>query len=322
MRFLRSLLALLLLPAISFAEVPIQVETFIAGFTDASGNPLAGGKIYTYTCGTTSNKITWQDAGKASAHANPVVLDAEGKKLIFADGCYKFRIDSSADVTLYTLDNLRFGHYNGSDAFAGPTTGSSSAYVATLSPAMINPENGAQVSFEANHTNTGAATLNVNGTGATDLNRADDTAFAAGEIVSGTTYTAVYDSTTNAYLMLAPTATAGTYTPTFTNTTNVAASTASACWYTRVWNYVSVSCALNVDPTAAAPTATVLGVSLPIASNLTGNDLWGTCAAPISATERAAAVIPDTANDRASITWETADASNHTMYCTFNYVVR
>jgi hypothetical protein len=56
----------------------------------------------------------------------------------------------------------------------------------------------------------------------------------------------------------------GTYTPTLTNTTNVAASTAATCQYMRVGAVVTVSGAVRIDPTATGNT--ILGMSLPIAS--------------------------------------------------------
>lgn len=201
----RVLLALLLLlPAILSADTPSQVDFLIGGLTDSSGQPLAGGKVYTYSAGTTSPKTTWQDSGKVTPQANPVILDAQGKKLVFADGAYKFRIDDANDVTQYTLDNLQFAKYSGSATYAGATTGSSNAYVATLSPALLSLANGAKITFEANHTNTGAATLNVNGLGAIELAHANDTPFAANEVVSGNTYTAVYEASTNAWLVENP----------------------------------------------------------------------------------------------------------------------
>jgi hypothetical protein len=112
----------------------------------------------------------------------------------------------------------------------------------------------------------------------------------------------------------------GVYTPTFTNAVNVAASTPFACDYMRVMNKVMVGCVFNVDPTAAA--ATDLGISLPFASNLAGNDLSGTCSPTASATERAAGVVADSTNDRASVQWVTADISNHTTVCTFFYTIK
>ena len=59
---------------------------------------------------------------------------------------------------------------------------------------------------------------------------------------------------------------AGSYTPTLTGVTNVAASTAYACQWMRVRDVVTVSGKVDVDPTVVG--STKLGISLPIASNL------------------------------------------------------
>lgn len=322
---LKKLLLSLLIPVLAFAETPEQVGFLIAGLTDSTNEQLAGGKVYTYSCGTTSNKTTWQDGGKASSHANPIVLDGEGKKLVFADGCYKFRIDDANDVTQYTLDNLRFGLYSGVTTYAGATTGSSNAYVATLTPALLALTDGAKVTFIANHTNTGAATLNVNSLGAKNIYDAEATALSVSTLTSGHTYTVVYNSSQNAWMLVkSVSVSTGSYTPTLTNVTNVAASTAFACTYTKITNTVTVACAFNVDPTAAAPTSTELGISLPIASNLTTvpGDLAGVCNPTTSTTERGASVTADVSNDRAAVIWATADSGDHTMYCVFSYLLK
>ena len=73
----------------------------------------------------------------------------------------------------------------------------------------------------------------------------------------------------------------GTYTPTLTNSTNVAASTTGACQYMRVGNVVTVSGQLSVDPTLAA-TLTVLLISLPIASTFSSSRNAGGAAASSS----------------------------------------
>jgi hypothetical protein len=57
----------------------------------------------------------------------------------------------------------------------------------------------------------------------------------------------------------------GTYTPTITNVTNVAASTASVLQYMRVGSYVQISGRLQIDPTTTG--TTTVRVSLPVASN-------------------------------------------------------
>ena len=316
-------LILFLVPLSSYADTPAQVDFLVGGLTDSSGQPLAGGKVYTYSAGTTTNKTTWQDAAKTTPHANPIVLDGQGKKLVFADGLYKFRIDNSADVTQYTHDNLNFATYSGSSTFAGTTTGAANAYVATLSPPLLALANGAVISFEANHTNTGAATLNVNGLGAIDLNRSDDTALATRDIVSGTTYTAVYDSSTNAWLVEQTTSKSGNYTPTLTNVTNIGAATAGLCNYIRVMNVVHVGCTIDVDPQTAVPTATEVGITVPIASTFTlSTDAAGTCVPITSLTERPAAIQADSANSRVAMKWASNDTNNHTMICTFLYVIK
>lgn len=84
----------------------VQVEALWSGLTDNSGEPLAGGKVYTYSAGTTTPKSLYVDANKAKAATNPVVLDAYGRSLSFGDGAYKFIVKTSADVTLYTIDGL------------------------------------------------------------------------------------------------------------------------------------------------------------------------------------------------------------------------
>jgi hypothetical protein len=57
----------------------------------------------------------------------------------------------------------------------------------------------------------------------------------------------------------------GTWTPTLTNTTNIAASTTAECRYTRLGNVVSFAGRVSVTPTGAGQC--VMGVSLPVASN-------------------------------------------------------
>ncbi len=61
----------------------------------------------------------------------------------------------------------------------------------------------------------------------------------------------------------------GNYTPTLTNTSNVAASTAYPGEWTRIGKIINVSWEVDITPTAAAPTATELQLSLPVVSDFT-----------------------------------------------------
>jgi microcystin-dependent protein len=73
---------------------------------DASGNPLAGGKLYTYASGTSTPLAVYTDALLTIPAANPVVLDANGESTIYVEAgvAYKFVLKSSADVTQWTID--------------------------------------------------------------------------------------------------------------------------------------------------------------------------------------------------------------------------
>lgn len=322
---LRIFLSLLILIPTFANAGPRQVETLLSGLTDSNGEPLNGGKVYTYIAGTTTNKTTWQDNAEATPHANPIILDSNGRKQVYADGNYKFKVTDSADNLLYTWDNLFYSQDQGPATYAGTTTGSANAYVATLSPALLALTNGVTVTLTANFTNTGNATLNVNGIGAISIYDADATPVNAYEILSGHTYTFVYDASGVVWkLVKGAGLTSGSYTPTLTAGANVASQAAFACYYLRINNIVNVGCTINVDPTAAAPTATQLGVSLPIASNFTTvSDLAGACSTNSGTTvAEAGGMFADTTNDRVDLSWMTYNSALHTLHCNFTYVIK
>lgn len=113
----------------------------------------------------------------------------------------------------------------------------------------------------------------------------------------------------------------GTYTPTLTNTTNVAASTAASCQFSVVGTTVTVSGTVQIDPTSAS-VATLMGMSLPLASNLANaNELAGVafCGAVFG---YGAAIEGDATNDRASFKFiADAGAANQTFSFSFTYRV-
>ena len=110
-----------------------------------------------------------------------------------------------------------------------------------------------------------------------------------------------------------------TYTPTLTNTTNVAASTAYQAQYLRVGSTVYVSGRVDVDPTAAGQV--VLGISLPIASNFGADEDCAGSASAIAVAGQSAGIHADTTNDRAIMEWIAVDTANRAMYFQFGYQV-
>jgi hypothetical protein len=76
-------------------------------YNDNAGNPLAGGKVWTYAAGTNTPKTTWSDAGETAPNTNPVILDARGEAVIFWDGAYKVVLQDSLGNTIWTVDNVQ-----------------------------------------------------------------------------------------------------------------------------------------------------------------------------------------------------------------------
>ena len=81
--------------------VPAKFQAF-----DSTGAPLSGGKLHTYEAGTSTNKTTYSDSALTTPNANPVVLDSRGEAAVFGTGSYKFVLKTSADVTLWTVDDV------------------------------------------------------------------------------------------------------------------------------------------------------------------------------------------------------------------------
>jgi len=78
---------------------------------DNNGNPLAGGKIFTYLAGTTTPASTYTNASGSIAHSNPIVLDGAGRvpsgEIWLTDGItYKFVVEDSTNALIGTYDNL------------------------------------------------------------------------------------------------------------------------------------------------------------------------------------------------------------------------
>ena len=103
-----SLLFLMIPAVVSSAPWLFNYPKFQAD--DANGDPLVGGKLYTYECGTTTNRATYPTSADAeagtNAHTNPIILDSRGEETIYCDGCTKFVLKTSADVLIWSEDNI------------------------------------------------------------------------------------------------------------------------------------------------------------------------------------------------------------------------
>lgn len=114
-------------------------------FFDNSGNPLTGGKLYTYAAGTTTPQVSYTTSAGNVAHTNPIVLDSAGRvptgEIWLTFAAYKFVLHTSADVLIATYDNIRG---NGAseqipENFIG--TGSQTVFTLTAAPYSENSTN-------------------------------------------------------------------------------------------------------------------------------------------------------------------------------------
>lgn len=114
---------------------------------DNNGNPLSGGKLYTYEAGTTTPLTTYTSSTGVTPHTNPIILDAAGRVPngeIWLDyfELYKFVVKTSADVLIATYDNIG-GSFNTASLLAN-FTGDGTQTVFTL-PSIPNSENNTQI---------------------------------------------------------------------------------------------------------------------------------------------------------------------------------
>ena len=79
-------------------------------FLGVTGQPLAGGKLYTYQAGSSTPLATYQDYNGITANANPIILGTDGRisgEIWFSAGYnYKLVLKDANDVLIATYDNL------------------------------------------------------------------------------------------------------------------------------------------------------------------------------------------------------------------------
>lgn len=169
-----------------------------AQFFDSNGAPLSGGLLYTFAAGTTTPVSTYTSRSGAALNTNPIVLDAAGRTPaeIWLDGgvLYKFVLKNSAFVQIGSYDNI--------PAVNDPTTtnnlitvAGTNALTGLATPPLEGYTAGAQYSFIAQNTNTGAVTLDIDSLGVKAVTQAGATALAAGSIIGGSMVLVEYDGT-------------------------------------------------------------------------------------------------------------------------------
>ncbi len=141
-------------------------------FFDADGNPLAGGKIYTYAAGTsyTVPKATYTDYTGNTATDNPIDLDAAGipdiaNGSMWLIGSYGFVVKDALGNTIKSVDNVSSFTTlaEANDAFFQSFSGDGTTTAFTLSEDLGTEEKGLMV-----FVNKALQSCVTNGTFATD----------------------------------------------------------------------------------------------------------------------------------------------------------
>lgn len=171
-----------------------------AQFFDDNGNPLSGGKVYTYTAGTTTPLATYTSSAGTVANTNPIILDAAGRTpneiWLTIGTLYKFIVKTSADVLVGTYDGLpSINDPYSINALLGSITGTN-AIAAVATPTITSYASGATYSFVAANTNTAATTISIDGLAAKSITKNGSVALSAGDIQAGKLTWIQYDGTT------------------------------------------------------------------------------------------------------------------------------
>lgn len=154
------------------------IPTPVMQFLDADGNPLVGGKVYTYAAGTSTPLATFTDYGGATPNANPVILNSRGEASIwFGTAAYKLELYTAANVLIWTADNVSASTpvvYGTGVAAALAINVGTAGSILVNGGVLGTPSSGLVTNL------TGTASININGTvGATTANTGAFTTLSA-----------------------------------------------------------------------------------------------------------------------------------------------
>jgi len=174
---------------------------------DNDGEPLVGGLLYTYEAGTTTPKVTYTDEGGLTANSNPVVLDSAGRANVWlGDGAYKFVLKTSADASVWTVDNIggdsqnvfaadyviQSTNLNVTEVYRNSIIECTAALTLTLPPVSSAGEG-----FYFSVKNSGSGNVVIDPDASEQINGASTLTFAAGRtgliVCNGTSWSTIFD---------------------------------------------------------------------------------------------------------------------------------
>ena len=105
-----------------------------AQFLTNNGEPLVGGKLYSYAAGTTTPLATYTTYAGNVANTNPVILDSRGEANVWLTSgvLYKLALYDADNALIWTVDNVSSIN---DGLFSGPVSGTTATFSGALTAA-------------------------------------------------------------------------------------------------------------------------------------------------------------------------------------------
>lgn len=192
-------------------------------FFDNAGNPLNGGKLFSYLATTSTKTATYSDPVGATPNTNPIILDFRGEASVYIEPNkgYKFVLAPANDTDpptspIWSVDSVKNSQLL--TLYGGVDTGVSNAYVLNFTAPFTSLTDGIVIYWIPANTNGGASTINVNGLGPVPIQNQNGTALTASQLIAGQVASIMYSS--GVFLLLssgvAPSVVTGSFVPTWT----------------------------------------------------------------------------------------------------------
>src|ERR1700747_664649 len=163
-------------------------------FFDNNGNPLVGGTVATYAAGSNTPWATYTDSTGLTQNLNPIQLNFRGEAAIWlpVNVAYKFVVSDALGNLIPGGTTDQIINLSLVSLYGGTDTGVVNAAILIFPSPLPPTTNGQVIYWIPSFSNTGPATLNVNGGGATPILNPNGTPLGANQLIAGQFVSTIY----------------------------------------------------------------------------------------------------------------------------------